>query len=77
MNYFDHAIVLNLASRPDRRAEMSQELAQLGWPANQVTWYPAIDPRTAGGFFSAGYRGCFLSHLARSIWPGTRATRRY
>ena len=64
MNYFDHAIVLNLASRLDRRAEMSREIAQLGWPENQISWYPAIDPRTPAGFINGGVRGCFLSHLA-------------
>jgi hypothetical protein len=64
VNYFDHAIVLNMASRPDRRAEMLQEINQLGWPTSQVTWYPAIDPRSGAGFFSPGVRGCFLSHLA-------------
>ena len=32
--------------------------------APKVTWYPAIDPRTAAGFQSPGARGCFLSHLA-------------
>jgi GR25 family glycosyltransferase involved in LPS biosynthesis len=43
---------------------MSQELAHLGWPVDRITWYPAIDPRSSGGFRNAGYRGCFLSHLA-------------
>jgi glycosyl transferase, family 25 len=64
VNYFDHAIVLNLTSRPDRHAEMSQEMARLGWPENQISWYPAIDPRTSAGFINGGVRGCFLSHLA-------------
>ena len=64
MNYFDRAIVLNLASRLDRRAEMSQEIARLGWPESQISWYPAIDPRTPAGFINGGVRGCFLSHLA-------------
>src|SRR5271156_2396378 len=64
VNYFDHAIVLNMASRTDRRAEMSQEMGQLNWPASQVTWYPAIDPRSPAGFANPGVRGCFLSHLA-------------
>ena len=43
---------------------MSSELARIGWPEHQITWYPAIDPREAAGFRNAGYRGCFLSHLA-------------
>jgi hypothetical protein len=64
VNYFDQAIVLNMASRPDRRTEMSQEIGQLNWPISQVTWYPAIDPRSAAGFGNPGVRGCFLSHLA-------------
>jgi glycosyl transferase, family 25 len=64
MNQFDRTIVLNLASRPDRRFDMSRELARIGWPEHQITWYPAIDPREAAGFSNAGYRGCFLSHLA-------------
>jgi glycosyl transferase family 25 len=64
MSQFDRTIVLSLASRPDRRADMSSELARIGWPEHQITWYPAIDPREAAGFRNAGYRGCFLSHLA-------------
>jgi glycosyl transferase, family 25 len=64
VNPIDRIIVLNLISRPDRRAEMSGELARIGWPEHQTTWYPAIDPREAAGFPNAGYRGCFLSHLA-------------
>ena len=64
VNHFDRIIVLNLISRPDRRADMGRELARIGWPEHQITWYPAIDPREAAGFPNAGYRGCFLSHLA-------------
>ena len=64
MDYFNRAIVLNTPSRPDRRAEMLEEVAHLGWSPDQITWYPAIDPRTAAGFQNAGFRGCFLSHVA-------------
>jgi glycosyl transferase family 25 len=64
VNYFDRVIVLNLLSRPDRRAEMARELSRIDWPASHTTWYHAIDPCTAAGFNNAGYRGCFLSHLA-------------
>jgi glycosyl transferase, family 25 len=64
LDYFDRAFVLNLPERLDRRAEMSNDLAQIGWPDDRVTWYPAIDPRSPAGFKNAGYRGCFLSHVA-------------
>lgn len=64
MSPFDRSIVLNLPSRPDRRADMARELARIGWSENPVTWYPAIDPGEPAGFANAGYRGCFLSHLA-------------
>jgi glycosyl transferase family 25 len=61
---FERIIVLNLPSRPDRRAEMARELALIGWPEHQTIWYPGIDPHEAAGFPNPGYRGCFLSHLA-------------
>jgi glycosyl transferase, family 25 len=64
VNHFDRIIVLNLISRPDRRADMSQELARIGLPEHQIVWYPAIDPQEPAGFRNAGYRGCFLSHVA-------------
>jgi len=64
MACFDRIIVLNLATRPDRRAEMARELKSVGWLEDDIIWYPAIDPREALGFRNAGYRGCYLSHLA-------------
>jgi hypothetical protein len=64
MNHFDRIIVMNLTSRPDRRADMGRELVRIGWPEHRIIWYPAIDPHEAVGFLNARYRGCFLSHLA-------------
>ncbi len=66
IDLFDRIFIINLPSRSDRRREMREMLSRVGLDpdASKVTWYPAIDPRTAGGFQSPGARGCFLSHLA-------------
>jgi glycosyl transferase family 25 len=54
-------VVINLASRRDRRAEMQNELARVNWRAD---FFPAVRPADRGNFPSIGARGCFLSHLA-------------
>jgi hypothetical protein len=63
---FDHILIINLPNRADRRQEMIRTLRWAGCDpdAPKVTWYPAIDPRTAAGFSNPGSRGCFLSHIA-------------
>jgi hypothetical protein len=54
-------VVVNLASRRDRRREMERQLSLVSW---QADFYDAIRPNEAGGFPSIGARGCFLSHLS-------------
>jgi hypothetical protein len=63
-------VVINLASRPDRRREMERQLSLVNW---QADFYDAIRPNEAGGFPSIGARGCFLSHL--SVLRQARADR--
>ncbi|MFO0892155.1 MAG: glycosyltransferase family 25 protein [Isosphaeraceae bacterium] len=63
---FDAIYIIHLGTREDRRKEMSAELRRIGWdPAGpRLTWFPAIDPKSAAGFSTPGARGCFLSHAA-------------
>jgi glycosyl transferase family 25 len=63
---FDSITIINAAHRTDRREEMCRALHRVGWDPDgpKVTWFPAIDPKTAVGFPSPGSRGCFLSHIA-------------
>lgn len=53
--------VINLRDRSDRRFEMENQLARIGWEAQ---FLEAVRPDGAGDFPSIGARGCFLSHLA-------------
>lgn len=61
--------VINLPSRPDRRAEFSAQLARLGLSldqkgdAPQAHLFAAVQPAEPGAFPGIGARGCFLSHL--------------
>ena len=66
IDLFDRIMILNLPNRSDRRAELRRDLMRIGWDPDdaRITWFPAIDPRTAVGFSSPGMRGCFLSHTA-------------
>ena len=59
---FDALIVLNLPTRPGRRRDTQAELDRIGWPADRVIWYPAVDPRSSAGFESGSQRGCAVSH---------------
>lgn len=52
--------LINLKDRPDRAAEMQQQLDRIGWQAEFVT---VGRPQSHGGFPSIGARGCFESHL--------------
>lgn len=61
MNSATRKVVINLETRPDRRAEMTRQLARVGWEAD---FFPAVRPSDAGGFESIGARGCFMSHLS-------------
>ncbi len=64
-NRLDRLYVINLESRPDRRAEMLAELDHIGLQADSalVHFFPAVKPDHADTFPSIGARGCFLSHL--------------
>lgn len=64
-NFFSRIYVINLASRTDRRDEMSTELDQIGksFGDKDVHLFPAVRPEAAGPFASIGARGCFMSHL--------------
>jgi glycosyl transferase, family 25 len=66
LDLFDRVFILNLPSRPDRRQEMVEMLRGAGWDPEgpKLTWFPAVDPRSAAGFSSPGSRGCFVSHIA-------------
>jgi hypothetical protein len=65
MNPFDAIYVINLASRPDRRAQMRTQLRRVGIDpdALPVVFFDAVRPAAPGGFPTIGARGCFLSHL--------------
>jgi glycosyl transferase, family 25 len=52
--------VINLAERKDRRREMERQLRHVGW---QALFSDSARPSDAGGFESAGARGCFENHL--------------
>ncbi len=66
LDLFDRIFVVNLPSRSDRQREMRETFSRVGLDPDgpRVTWFPAIDPRTAAGFQNPGVRGCFLSHIA-------------
>jgi hypothetical protein len=56
---FDSITIVNAAHRTDRRRRMRAALRRVGWDPDdpKVTWFSAIDPRTAVGFASPGARG--------------------
>jgi glycosyl transferase, family 25 len=58
--------VINLPDRPDRRQEITDELARVGWPG-PVEWIAALRPSERGEFPTIGYRGCFLSHMKAMV----------
>jgi glycosyl transferase, family 25 len=62
---FDRVYVINLATRRDRRREMSRELERIGVAPHgkPMHWFDAIRPDGAAGFPTIGAHGCFLSHL--------------
>jgi hypothetical protein len=65
LGYFEHAFVINLPERTDRRGEIERELARanLSFGDGHIELFPAIRPTELGGFWNHAVRGCFLSHL--------------
>ncbi len=65
LDAFAKTYVINLASRADRRAEMSKQLQRIGLQlqSERVALFEAIRPFSAGGFPTLGAHGCFMSHL--------------
>lgn len=62
---FDRVVIISLASRKDRRLDVTLELARIGLEPGTggVEFFDAVRPVEAGDFPSIGARGCFLSHL--------------
>ena len=62
---FQKIWIINLATRGDRRREMSRQLQRVGlsFQSPMIQLFSAVRPADPGGFTSVGARGCFLSHL--------------
>jgi glycosyl transferase family 25 len=76
-DYFDRVWVISLVERADRRRRVGRELVRVGMPLTpgKVEFFDGIRARSADGFPSAGYHGCFLSHravLGRGVAWGCR-----
>lgn len=67
IDYFDHAYVINLRDRTDRRRQVINEFQRIGidLPSKKIDFFTAARPPDRGNFPSVGIRGCFNSH--RSI----------
>jgi len=65
LDVFDSVRIINLRSRPDRRKEISRQLARLGLhvDGHKIAFHDACRPADAGKFPTIGTRGCFISHL--------------
>ena len=61
---FTQTRIINLIDRPDRRKEMSSQLARIGALSANVRFFDAQRPPDRGEFPSLGARGCFESHLS-------------
>lgn len=63
---FDRICVISLASRGDRRRDVTRELARIDLKPGTgiVQFFDAVQPADAGYFPSIGARGCFMSHLS-------------
>jgi glycosyl transferase, family 25 len=59
-DYFGAAFVINLSERIDRRRDFEEEIGPI-WGAIPI--YPAAKFADPAGFETAGWRGCFQSHL--------------
>jgi len=65
LEQFDRIFLINLASRPDRRREMGEQLQRIGLSLDweRLTVFDAVRPEGPGDFPTLGARGCFMSHL--------------
>lgn len=65
LEQFDRIFIINLATRPDRRREMGEQLRRIGLSLDweRLTVFDAVRPDGPGEFPTLGARGCFLSHL--------------
>lgn len=62
---FDRIRVVNLATRPDRRAEMELQLSRVGLLGDpRVEFFEALAYAERGPFLRTGSHGAFMSHLA-------------
>lgn len=61
---FEQVRIINLVDRPDRRREMSEQIARAGGFAPNITYFDAERPGDQGKFPSRGARGCFESQLS-------------
>ncbi|HZS55209.1 MAG TPA: glycosyltransferase family 25 protein [Bryobacteraceae bacterium] len=64
IEYFDHAYVINLQDRHDRRRQAESEFQRIGidLPGKKVDFFTAVRPTDSGNFQNVGVRGCFNSH---------------
>lgn len=64
-NQFDQVRIISLAHRKDRRREMTDQLNKVGVEIDgrRVAFFDACKVKNRGRFYSAGARGCFLSHM--------------
>lgn len=61
---FDRIRIINLPARPDRRAEMTEELRRLGLASDpRVEFVDGIVAADAAPFRKTGEKGVFLAHL--------------
>ncbi|MDO6413394.1 hypothetical protein Q4F19_03275 [Sphingomonas sp. BIUV-7] len=62
---FDQVRIVNLVDRPDRRREVTAQIARVGgFDGGRVAFHTARRPENPGDFPSLGARGCFESQLA-------------
>jgi glycosyl transferase family 25 len=65
MQTYDRVRIVNLATRADRRREISDELRRIGLAGDsKVSFFPAVSPDVPDPWRSRGERGCYLSHLS-------------
>lgn len=63
LDYFDSVSLINLPERTDRLRAARKEFERVGWTLSDDDVFAAHRFEDAAGFPTAGYRGCFQSHL--------------